>query len=1476
MGEKASAPVQSRQIVNPHGSITTSTVTSLDRSAVMVITEGRSSGIPYNGEPIGGDIKADTRAERIVMKSSAEEEPLPPVLDSKPVSMGTNATVAPEKTQFQESTLRDSERASRESQALLDVSGEHSSEDFFPWSKVGSFAKSGKGSPVTENNKLVRAYITEILYNDWYHNTGVIVGTCFFAWLLSYCGFCWWALGFVFFCTGSVYRTQLRRFQRNIRDDLKRVDMEETLGDRLETSVWLNTFLAKFWVIYMPVLSQQVKDIANPQLAGSAPGFGIDALSLDEFTLGTKAPTIDNIRSYPKKGKDVVEMDWKFSFTPNDVSDMTAKQAESKVNPKIALGVTVGKSFVSKSLPVLVEDINVAGKMRITLKFGDVFPNIKTVSVSFLEPPLIDFALKPVGGDTLGLDIMSFLPGLKTFVKSMIDSNARPMLYAPNHYDIDVEELMEMQSQDAVGIVAVTLKSAKGFKSADTNCFISLSTENTVTGMDEEIRSAVKYGSSPTWDETKFLLINSLQQKLYLKCFNQNSVRKNTLIGETEFDLSDLYQQSSQEGLVADLKNGAKSKGLLKYDIKWFPVAEKDKKDDSSAASSDSDDTAIENEEANLTDAGILKFTLHKVKYLNTASSITGSLSPCGELFIDGKKVRDYRTLRHMNEPSWEDSFEILIPSKRDAEFSLRIYDERINGKTLLCEFIAPFSELMSVAENDKQYVTGSPQGEIYFSAVWKSVPIPEDTLNKSESAHDPLGGLRIHIRDALVRDELEGVGDVDPYFMISSDRSVVYKSNFYSETSNPTFDDIVYIPITSEHQIVTIDLFDYQKIGKDRFIGTCHLTTGNLMPKDPTTNRYTPAGSDGKILEWTLSDKSKKATGNILRTSVTFIPTFPVYAPHEIERVQELEKKLAEKQEKFDAEQANLKIEMEKNPSEYEVVEVDVDDKELAQLSKKEKMTFSQLVSYNSGIISFKISTGKLSKNDSYLQILCDDFAYPASVSGRAKNGTLQSEHGEYFVRDLQHSITTFRVTKKPIIKDIDDVISEVTIPTLQLLNQSYDSPTTIDLKGSTVDLVCLFSPSATKLPDTELITDTGILELDIVSAENLPAHDRNGMSDPFTVIKVDGTKLFKTEIIKKSLSPVWNANTKVPIASRTRSTLIAEVYDWDRSGSNDLLCTVRFPLSDLVPLEQQVFTLPLVPQGRIYFKTKFTPDYIRPAVNISEGTFASMPLKAVGTVANFGLGVAGAGVGAAANVATAGFGVATNVADFGIGGLQKGGRLLKGVGSFKSPLKTKDSGDSENKRDSFISPPNATPNNSYVVVQSEPPHENSSSGGKNDTTSIGGSPGPMRKRNLSQASSSLRPLIPQNIYPGRVTLLGAEGLGKSVQVRISLAKDGKMKHLYRSEKQKADATGACIFHNEICEFKAPPEANLVFGAVAHHTFSKDTNLGVAQINMGDPQLKQDSQVSIKLGSGHIIFKIEYAQDDVPPLPPVPSEYTL
>jgi Ca2+-dependent lipid-binding protein len=92
---------------------------------------------------------------------------------------------------------------------------------------------------------------------------------------------------------------------------------------------------------------------------------------------------------------------------------LTPKQVAVKVNPKIVLSVRVGKGLATAAMPILLEDISFSGLMRIRLRLMSNFPHVQVVDISFLEKPVIDYVLKPVGGETFGFDIANVSPFTK-------------------------------------------------------------------------------------------------------------------------------------------------------------------------------------------------------------------------------------------------------------------------------------------------------------------------------------------------------------------------------------------------------------------------------------------------------------------------------------------------------------------------------------------------------------------------------------------------------------------------------------------------------------------------------------------------------------------------------------------------------------------------------------------------------------------------------------------------------------------------------------------------------------------------------------------------------------------------------------------------------------------------------------------------------------------------------------------------------
>ena len=90
--------------------------------------------------------------------------------------------------------------------------------------------------------------------------------------------------------------------------------------------------------------------------------------------------------------------------------------------------------------------------------------------------------------------------------------------------------------------------------------------------------------------------------------------------------------------------------------------------------------------------------------------------------------------------------------------------------------------------------------------------------------------------------------------------------------------------------------------------------------------------------------------------------------------------------------------------------------------------------------------------------------------------------------------------------------------------------------------------------------------LVLDVLSAAGLAKADTFGKSDPFCVVTWCGAKCHTTEVIKKTLDPVWsNETVNLAFPKRGEAKLCVDCFDWDAIGTNDFLGQVLLSERDI-----------------------------------------------------------------------------------------------------------------------------------------------------------------------------------------------------------------------------------------------------------------------------------------------------------------------
>jgi Ca2+-dependent lipid-binding protein len=169
------------------------------------------------------------------------------------------------------------------------------------------------------------------------------------------------------------------------------------------------------------------------------------------------------------------------------------------------------------------------------------------------------------------------IPGLSSFIRDMVHATLGPMMYEPNVFTLNLEQLMSGIPLDtSIGVLQVTIISAQGIKGnkfggGDPDPYVAISINNNTalehTHWKEKTRN-------PHWRETKFILLSSLSGMLNLKVLDYNTIRQHDELGLATWDLVGLAEDATQEGIVKEVMQNGKPRGELKFDLYVFPFSQ--------------------------------------------------------------------------------------------------------------------------------------------------------------------------------------------------------------------------------------------------------------------------------------------------------------------------------------------------------------------------------------------------------------------------------------------------------------------------------------------------------------------------------------------------------------------------------------------------------------------------------------------------------------------------------------------------------------------------------------------------------------------------------------------------------------------------------------------------------------------------------------------------------------------------------------
>lgn len=150
------------------------------------------------------------------------------------------------------------------------------------------------------------------------------------------------------------------------------------------------------------------------------------------------------------------------------------------------------------------------------------------------------------------------------------------------------------------------------------------------------------------------------------------------------------------------------------------------------------------------------------------------------------------------------------------------------------------------------------------------------------------------------------------------------------------------------------------------------------------------------------------------------------------------------------------------------------------------------------------------------------------------------------------------------------------VDLKSVQLLGSAYKEKVQPDMEELTENAEDIAEEGESKQSEVKLGKlqykleydfNSNSLSVTVIQAEELPALDMGGTSDPYVKVYLlpDKKKKFETKVHRKTLNPVFNETftfKSVPYADAMNKTLVFAIFDFDRFSKHDQIGEVKVPL--------------------------------------------------------------------------------------------------------------------------------------------------------------------------------------------------------------------------------------------------------------------------------------------------------------------------
>jgi hypothetical protein len=616
------------------------------------------------------------------------------------------------------------------------------------------------------------------------------------------------------FLAGCVVTVAALSFLASERKKKKSHDQSRTVAAILASNVdhvnFLADILARLWPYINVAGGDMIRDTVEPMFSEMMPG-PFKSLHFTKVDLGKVPILLDNIVVHELKDG-VVQFDLDVIWN-----------SDSDIQLQADFGIKFG-----------VKTIKLNGRMVFLLKpLTNVIPCVAAVQYSFINPPNLEL-------DFTGLaNIADFTIIDKTIRKIMQDIMAS-MVVLPYRmlYKMDLACDFKDIYQPPKGVARITCVKGRGFQVEkrslrgadipDVYCVIQMGCVIWRT-------STVKDNLSPEWNESKDFMLSDNDQIISIEAWDEDkgALDSDDFLGSSKVTVGDLLLAGTTLELDL-LDEEAKSTGAfvtIRCDVCKFTSSDLS----SLEGAVPSDNTIF----------GLLTIIITRafnlpVKKMEAASFVKVTYGGSHE-FVTGV-VTDYPGYDALN-PLYDMAFNVPLVGPQDPSSAVKL--DLMNGEKLLGSTTVEYAALVSAPDRsiterrNLGEIGASLEFAIYLSGVDQPSAIPSVFATPAPAAQPSQTGAAEHvsvtiasgrgfkIKKKFLKDDVP-----DVYCEVKFGSSPqLWRTKTIKNSVTPKWEkESSAFFMTSPNQVISLDVYDENRKGKNRYLGSARITVGKVL----------------------------------------------------------------------------------------------------------------------------------------------------------------------------------------------------------------------------------------------------------------------------------------------------------------------------------------------------------------------------------------------------------------------------------------------------------------------------------------------------------------------------------------------------------------------------------------------------------------------------------------------------------------------